>query len=429
MLVFAGAFRALAGSILGLAIAGLPVSGSAALYEYSASGAIDFISNRNLLPHPFSVGQAYTATFVFDDSVADTDASPAVGRYPLSLVSYTIDVGGVYTSSHASPSGLVILGNDGSSDAFFVLTDAGDAVSGIPFQDTVFILSGPAGSVFSSDAFPTSLALESFAGGGIWQLQWSNGSQDPLAVSGPLTSFTPVPEPSTGLLVAAGLVALASRARRRSLRSAGGLRGASGLVTVLAIAGLPASGNAALYEYAVTGTIEGIYNPGASHPFSIGQAYTATFVLDDSIADGEPLTAYGSYPLALASFTLDIGGVYSASRGSPSGGVLIENLGASSALYAIGAEPSASLANVLLAALISTDADLFPSDAIPTSLSFASFDANRSWSATLQSGVEVSGPLTSLMPVPEPNTSLLVAAGLVALAARARRAIAPDRRA
>ncbi|MCS6850730.1 MAG: hypothetical protein NZ700_06135 [Gemmataceae bacterium] len=77
---------------------------------------------------PITTSSTFTGSFVYDDGVADTVASPTVGNYPQVNNAIHLVIDGLYDFSRTSPAPLdrVVLVNSSVVDSFAIFKDSGD---------------------------------------------------------------------------------------------------------------------------------------------------------------------------------------------------------------------------------------------------------------------------------------------------------------
>jgi hypothetical protein len=105
----------------------------------------------------------------------------------------------------------------GNSFAYWVRNDSCsgtmDCVQfGANYRFIAFI--DPSGSVLTNDVMPSTSVLQSFPDIGLWDITSGTLFYAPVDT----LTFRVIPEPTTALLLAAGLAGLAAVGRRRSLR-------------------------------------------------------------------------------------------------------------------------------------------------------------------------------------------------------------------
>jgi hypothetical protein len=205
----------LAGLLLALPAAASPVT-------VVMTGVWTSVNGSLLFPPP-SIGDPYTATLTYEDSVPNSSAPP-FGDYVFGPgdFSFTLTTGGYVFSSTPSGFNEITLSNlpSGSGgDDLYVYAESLVGSPGLPAFDvsylnpSLFDFSGAAlGSValtgipWTTASWPSSRSMVLFAG-------VSDGPF--IDLGGTIDGLTVVPEHGTLGLMAVGLAGLAQRARRR----------------------------------------------------------------------------------------------------------------------------------------------------------------------------------------------------------------------
>lgn len=157
---------------------------------------------------------------------SDSNSSATTGNY--NIQAFQLSFSGGYTASlNSLNGGMVAIKNDfgagNSADQFMmqVVAPNGAPVGNLQPSFFLFDLEGPS-NIFSNDALPASVpSVLSFTGQDLFRLQFATAFPiDDIAISGFLTSLTPVPLPAAGVLFGLGLISLAGlgAGRMRNLR-------------------------------------------------------------------------------------------------------------------------------------------------------------------------------------------------------------------
>ena len=193
---------------------------SAVTITVSFTATIDFIS-PDISSGPFAVGDSASGSFKINSSVLDENPLLTDGNYP-GAVSNLVITFGDYAGTGGNPAPNEVHVYDGSvpyGDAFDVFASVnGDPAAGFfpPFFQLNLL--AVEDTIFSSDAIPYGLSLADFETANV-VLRFDLYTDNQVVAH--LTSLSYVPEPSTGPLVIAGLLALAYRQRRRGRSSDG----------------------------------------------------------------------------------------------------------------------------------------------------------------------------------------------------------------
>jgi hypothetical protein len=172
-----------------------------------------------------AVGESFSGKFTYDPAQPDLDDQPDRGSYssfgpaprPFDM---EFTVGSLSFHTDLGPGSSNWSVTNGDSDSFTFTGGAFVFPTGLSFRSGVVSLVDASGEAFSSDAFPTSLDLESFTEA---RFTGTLGVEDFGGVGGRFSGdigtleVALVPEPAAVLLAAAPLIAAAScqQSRRR----------------------------------------------------------------------------------------------------------------------------------------------------------------------------------------------------------------------
>lgn len=194
---------------------------------YNFSGYIDSVQIRDTsspvgskVSNIVAYGSHFNGIFSYDTSAAPISSGSTYAFYPASDFSVTID--SIYSFTSASPEAFV-LNNNSCCDRFGMHETTGSDISSNITADYMYLaLTDGTDTVFSDTSLPVSLNLSDFGGwnGIIISNNSSSGlgsTSDSYIVSGIITSITPVPEPSTLILLGIGLMILLTLQGRTTL--------------------------------------------------------------------------------------------------------------------------------------------------------------------------------------------------------------------
>ena len=183
---------------------------------YVFEGAVTFVPTE--LASEFSAGESISGIYAFDSDALDLNPAPDLGSYPYESFDVAIDD---YMASSAD--GRIEVWNDvGGFDIYRVQnldTLVGDAIGVWMPTGFTLQLTDDTASVFDSDALPLTVPELEDAMTSIFRLSFEDGSGQVRTLDGTITSFSHVPEPSTALLFAGGLMGLVAGRCRRPIRS------------------------------------------------------------------------------------------------------------------------------------------------------------------------------------------------------------------
>lgn len=217
--------RALAAALGLLGLLGLSAPAFATSVTVTMTGVWTFVDDTgSVLGGAITPGSAFSATLVYDDATLDSNPdSTAYGNYAVAPTQFgfTVTSGGFTFSQVFGGLNTIDVLDPGTGDG--VSTYAEDLavsppVGPIGFSWAAVSLDDPSGTALSSDALTgVPWTLSSWASAGVTVFADIDDG-NPLTtfdLEGDITSLTATPEPGTSTLVLAGLVLLASRARRR----------------------------------------------------------------------------------------------------------------------------------------------------------------------------------------------------------------------
>jgi hypothetical protein len=169
------------------------------------------------------VGTPITGTYTFESATLDTNPDASVGQYRSSAPGNALDAFfSIYHLHSPSPLDITVTNQSGQGDTYnlsawwLTLSSSSPGTAIVPLN-FFLTLSDPLGQAWSSDALPLSFPIWGSWSGA--QFVFTAGYEGPATeIRGQLDSFavTPVPEPSTFLLLASGLLGLGGMAWRRT---------------------------------------------------------------------------------------------------------------------------------------------------------------------------------------------------------------------
>jgi hypothetical protein len=198
--------------LLSLLLLAPPWPARADLIQVSWAGTINFVSTA--IASGFTVGDPASGSFLIDTAIADSDADPLIGLYFDAVSNIASDFGG-YLASSASGAIQIRNGSAALADEMIVAgnTPTGNSVEGIPISAIVFDVADQTQALFASDAIPTSLDLADLTGH-FAKLDFFDIGLNSVTANLTSLSYTPIPEPGSGLLLGLGTLALAALRRR-----------------------------------------------------------------------------------------------------------------------------------------------------------------------------------------------------------------------
>jgi hypothetical protein len=182
------------------------------LIQVNWSGTINFVSTA--IASGFTMGDPASGSFLLDTTIADGDADPLLGLYFDAASNISFDFGR-YLASSAAGAIQIRNGSGVLSDEMIVAgnTPTGDAVEGIPISGIVFDVADATQALFASDAIPTSLDLGDLTGH-FAKLDFFDIALNSVTANITSLSYTPIPEPGSGMLLGLGTLAIAALRRR-----------------------------------------------------------------------------------------------------------------------------------------------------------------------------------------------------------------------
>ena len=180
--------------------------------------------------------------------------------------------------------------------------------------------------------------------------------------------------------------------------------------------------------FALTGTVS-LVNDTANvfgGVFSVGMPFTATVEYETTLPDIEPDPAIGRYtenPASLMRITMSLGGVDITTSTTTSEAINLVRSDTNLFIAQIN-EPLSTgpEINVMRFQLSSTDPSAITTDALPTVLDLAGFDATAEMSLAVGPFpfAAVFAEIQTLVPLPEPGTGMLMGLGVGLLVAQGR---------
>lgn len=207
------------------AVALITAPAAATTVTVQMSGTLTGVSGHTeVLDGSVSVGGGFSLTLTYDDALPDQSSPDCCGTYTSSTASVA-GVTGNYSFSSTDILFFFVRNDDGGADRIDVDALGGATASG-PFPPGVFAddtgllrisLVDSSQSALDSDALVDVNWNLADYDGATFSTQWViQPVFQPLDIFGQITSIQVIPEPSTALLVALGLVAVA--VRRSALR-------------------------------------------------------------------------------------------------------------------------------------------------------------------------------------------------------------------
>ncbi|MCP5044565.1 MAG: PEP-CTERM sorting domain-containing protein [bacterium] len=195
----------------------------AATIQVTFTGIVGIVGD-GLSGGPIQVDDVVSGGFVYDTSAEDQQTPEDYGIYG-DVLSYGMTITtttGNYVLTTTGNSWFRVDNDRYGQDTVSVYTVAGmvtgDSINGFAPSRMQWALDSPDLTLLNSDALPSILALQGFdATDGDVNLNWLTFGAIDRQVRWDLTAFsaTPVPEPSTALLLGGGLAVLAGRRPRR----------------------------------------------------------------------------------------------------------------------------------------------------------------------------------------------------------------------
>ena len=195
------------------------------LVEFTFNGSVTSVFDLDQAPstHPLqsaAAGDAFSLTYVFESSTADTNAAADTGSYGGAIQSASVSVGSNVFEYDFLSNGLIVVGNNllGPTDRYGASVSGSDANGNSLFTD--LLLTDSTATVFSTDALPLTLDVSDFnIRSGSLELPFASttaGGEDFAEIRFRVNSATVsvVPLPGAALLGLVGL-ALAPVLKRR----------------------------------------------------------------------------------------------------------------------------------------------------------------------------------------------------------------------
>jgi hypothetical protein len=197
-----------------MALVGSPFPASAAAITFGFSGTVGSIVEGGSGTAPALIGQAFSGTFTFESTTLDSDSDPIYGLYLGALSAFSYEIGSnsyLLLGSGSPPFNQIEVA--GGYAFYNAILEGPDVLQGSSVHNAgislalSYLTTQPFGQLLGSTPPPLP------AYGNALSLVINETPSDGFSITGELNSLYLVPEPSTAMLLAGGLICLALRRR------------------------------------------------------------------------------------------------------------------------------------------------------------------------------------------------------------------------